>query len=337
MKIGLVDVDSHNFPNLCLMKISAYHKARGDDVEMAKDGGTYDIAYISKVFTESREPRLEYAANETIRGGSGYDLSNKLPPEMEHAYPDYGLYPGLTKNTAFGWLTRGCPRVGHSVARGGFCITPEKDGCRSRKVADLPEFWKGQKKVVLFDQNILACKDREGLLRQLAESGAEIEFNGGMDIRHINPQTIAILRGIRVKDFHFAWDDPRENLEPYFRLFCESGLKSPNSVGVYVLTNKWSSTQEDLYRVYTLRGYGLMPFIMVYDKQKFVDGRGRWLPGVEGIYSEEELRHFKTCQHLQRYCGNRAILKSCPTFDSYEPYKRWVGQGKPVPGMEPIA
>lgn len=33
MKIGLIDVDGHNFPNLALMRISAYHKSIGDTVE----------------------------------------------------------------------------------------------------------------------------------------------------------------------------------------------------------------------------------------------------------------------------------------------------------------
>jgi len=32
MRIGLIDVDGHNFPNLALMKLSARHKALGDTV-----------------------------------------------------------------------------------------------------------------------------------------------------------------------------------------------------------------------------------------------------------------------------------------------------------------
>lgn len=108
MNVGLVDCDSHNFPNLPLMKISAYHKNLGDHVSFAKMEGAYDLLYVSKVFTESLEPVLP-AYGQIIRGGSGYDLDNKLPEKIEHIYPDYTLYPRLTKNTAYGFLTRiGC-------------------------------------------------------------------------------------------------------------------------------------------------------------------------------------------------------------------------------------
>ena len=207
MKIGLIDCDSHNFPNLPLMKLSAYHKKAGNRVEFAAMDTSYDVLYVSKIFTESPEPELpEHGA--VYFGGSGYDLQNRLADEVEHIYPDYSLFPEFTKDTAYGFLTRGCPRRNH-----GFCITPEKDGCLSRKVADLSEFWQGQKKVLLLDQNLLACPQRMELLEQLADSGASVEFNGGMDVRFLNRKLLAMLGRIRVKNYHFAWDDPRENLQ----------------------------------------------------------------------------------------------------------------------------
>ena len=52
MKIGLIDVDGHHFPNLCLMKIAAYHKARGDTVEWWNGFKHYDVVYKSRVFTD---------------------------------------------------------------------------------------------------------------------------------------------------------------------------------------------------------------------------------------------------------------------------------------------
>lgn len=335
MKIGLIDVDSHNFPNLPLMKISAYHKKKGDTVEFVQwrqdDGKTvsveYDRMYISKVFTESKEPEGEIRCQDIVRGGSGYDLENVLPDEIEHIYPDYSLYPDLTNDTAYGWLTRGCPRCNHNT----FCITPEKDGRKSVKVADLSEFWSGQKNIILYDQNILACPERLELLQQLADSGASVEFNGGMDVRFLNEEVIEALRRIKVRDYHFAWDDPRENLIQKFAEFKESGLKNPNQVGVYVLVNYWSTHFEDLYRIYTLRAMGFMPFVMIYDKQKFVDSNGRWLKGVEKKYTREEMVHFKVCQHMQRWCGNRKIIKTSPNFEEYEQFKKWKEDGMSVP------
>lgn len=323
MKIGLVNVDSHNFPNLCLMKLSNYHKKRGDHVELWDKDKNYDRVYVSKIFTESVLPIVENAA-EVIIGGSGVDLVNKLPDEIEHETPDYSLYPQY--DFALGMLTRGCPRLNH-----GFCITPKKDGCVSRKVADLKEFWAGQKKIILLDQNLLACKDRETLLDQLIDSGAEVEFNGGLDVRFMNKSVTEKIGRIKIKDHHFAWDDPKEDLQPYFKRLVEAKIKSPDRIGVYVLTNFWSTIEEDLYRVYELRKLGLMPFVMIYDKQKFVDSRGKWIKGVEERYTQEELRHFKTVQHMQRWCNNRKLITISPDFEEYEPYKKWKQQGKPVP------
>lgn len=164
MNIGLIDVDSHGWPNLALMKISAYHKRMGDNVERALPMQHYDVVYQSKVFDETYSKDIEWVpdADTIIKGGTGYDLQNKLPDEIEHIMPDYGLY-GI-KDTAYGFLTRGCPRLDR------FCVVPVKEGRCSHKVADLNEWWNGQRKIVLMDPNLLACKDRMELLDQLVES-----------------------------------------------------------------------------------------------------------------------------------------------------------------------
>lgn len=118
MKVGLIDVDGHNFPNLALMKISAYHKKRGDQVEWFFGFNEYDKVYMSKVFTFTEDFNQVINAKEIIKGGTGYGLDNKLPEEIEHMYPDYELYK--IKDTAYGFLTRGCPRGCK------FCIVAEK-------------------------------------------------------------------------------------------------------------------------------------------------------------------------------------------------------------------
>ena len=124
MRIGLIDVDGHNFPNLPLMKISAWHKREGDQVEWYRGiaSGHMDRVYMSKVFSFTPDYNYVIDADEIVRGGSGYaiDLAdgkevyhkerdNDLPSEAEHMYPDYSLYPKLTDDCAFGFLTRGCP------------------------------------------------------------------------------------------------------------------------------------------------------------------------------------------------------------------------------------
>lgn len=179
MKIGLVDVDSHNFPNLCLMKLSEYHTRRGDWVEWWNPKGRYDLVYKSRVFTDtySKDTIEVNNAEQVIQGGTGYGPGGKdLPYEIEHIRPDYFLYPRFL-GTAYGFLSRGCPR------NCGFCIVSGKEGRRSVKVADLSEFWRGEDEIKLLDPNLLACPDHEALLEQLAASRALVDFTQGLDIR----------------------------------------------------------------------------------------------------------------------------------------------------------
>ena len=200
MKVGLIDVDSHNFPNLALMKLSAYHKAAGDSVEWWYALEQYDRVYMSKVFDNTYSPDIPEPMNakEIIKGGTGYGLENKLPYEIEHIYPDYSLYPELTKDTAYGFLTRGCPRACD------FCIVSPKEGRCSKKVADLSEFWHGQKNIKLMDPNILACPEHMDLLRQLANSNSYVDFTQGLDCRLLTDENIRELNHIRVKEIQFS-------------------------------------------------------------------------------------------------------------------------------------
>ena len=110
MKIGMIDVDSHNWQNLCLMKLSAHHKAQGDQVEWWNPNGHYDLVYKSRVFTDtySKDNIVVTNADEIIKGGTGYGFAGNLPDEVEHIYPDYSLYPQFL-DTAYGFLSRGCP------------------------------------------------------------------------------------------------------------------------------------------------------------------------------------------------------------------------------------
>lgn len=294
MKVGLIDVDGHSFPNLALMKISAWHKARGDDVEWCFPMSHYDLVYQSKVFDDTYSPDIEWIpmADKVIKGGTGYGLDNKLSEEIEHIYPDYSLYPELTKDTAYGFLTRGCPRGC------GFCIVASKEGKRSHKVADLSEFWSGQKHITLLDPNILACREHHNLLEQLIESKACVDFNQGLDIRLTTERNIDLINRVKVKNIHFAWDNAKDDLKPFFERYRALAKHKPHgSYGtVYCLTNFGSSMDENLYRIYTLRDLGYDPYVMVYDKPN----------------APREIKD------LQRWCNNRYIFKSCKNFEDYK-------------------
>lgn len=293
MRIGLIDVDGHHFPNLALMKISAWHKSQGDIVEWCLPIDHYDIVYQSKVFDDTYSPDITWTpiADKIIKGGTGYGLDNKLPDEIEHIYPDYSIYPELTNDTAYGFLTRGCPRGCK------FCIVAGKEGRRSIKVANLNEFWRGQKNIELLDPNLLACKDRMELLDQLIESKAIVNFNQGLDIRFTNEQVADKLSQMRIKRLHFAWDNPEEDLTPYFKRFTEAyRRKSSSTKVVYTLTNFNSTMEQNLYRIYTLRDLGYDPYVMVYDK-----------PNAP-----------KEIKDLQRWVNNRFIFRSCERFEDYK-------------------
>ena len=171
MKVGLIDVDGHNFPSVPLMKISAYHKSRGDSVDWYDPLTAWmdppERVYMSKVFTFTPDYQHPVNAKEVIKGGTGYSYPNggeELPKEIEHIYPDYTIYferiPEV-RDTAYGFLTRGCPRGC------GFCIVGEKEGRCTKKVADLSGFWDGQKNIVLLDANMFACKEWRELSVQL--------------------------------------------------------------------------------------------------------------------------------------------------------------------------
>lgn len=294
MKIGLIDLDGHNFPNLALMKISAWHKSQGDTVEWCLPLDHYDIVYQSKVFDETYSPDIEWIpqADKIVKGGTGYGLNNKLPNEIEHIYPDYSLYPELTKDTAYGFLTRGCPRGCK------FCIVAGKEGRRSIKVADLSEFWGGQKKIVLLDPNILACRQHPDLLQQLIDSKAWVDINQGLDIRLTNEQNIELLNRIKIKEIHFAWDNAKDDLKPYFAQYKALAKHKPHGHygSVYCLTNFGSTMEENLYRIYTLRDLDFDPYVMVYDKPN----------------APREIKD------LQRWCNNKFIFRSCERFEDYK-------------------
>lgn len=276
------------------MKISAWHKKQGDDVEWCFPMMHYDIVYQSKVFDDTYSPDIDWIpqADKVIKGGTGYGLDNNLPYEIEHIYPDYSLYPELTKDTAFGFLTRGCPRGCK------FCIVASKEGRKSYKVADLSEFWRGQKRIELLDPNILACKEHLELLEQLVDSKAWVNFNQGLDIRLTNEENIALLNAIKVKEIHFAWDNPKDDLKPYFERYKALARHKPHGHygTVYCLTNFSSTMEQNLYRIYTLRDLGYDPYVMIYDKPN----------------APEEVKH------LQRWVNNKFIFRSCDKFEDYK-------------------
>lgn len=311
MRIGIIDVDGHKFPNLPLMKLSAWHKADGDTVEWYEPlfhgmGEPFDIVYMSKVFGDEYSQDYPYYVNakEVIKGGSGYhihiengkevfdkDNHKNLPDEVEHIYPDYSLYPEYTKDTAYGFLTRGC------CNNCSFCIVSKKEGLCSHKVADLSEFWRGQKNIKLLDPNLLACKEHLDLLQQLADSKAKVDFTQGLDARFINEQNLEILKQINISMLHFAFDFMKfeKQIVKGLSLAKEKLQISDRNAIVYMLTNYDTTIEEDLYRIQKIREIGFAPDVRIYRK--------------------ETLPHPHILRDLQRWANNRFLYRSCEFMD----------------------
>lgn len=205
MKIALLDVDGHNFPNLALMKLARWHKAHGDSVEMYDPlFSSYDRLYMSKVFTHT--PDYDYSitnAKEIIKGGTGYDVNSRLPYEVDRTQPDYTVYGDMVdRHTAYGFLTRGC------INKCSWCIVPKKEGM-IKPYMDVDEIAiEGRNKLILMDNNILACDYGLEQLEKIAARKYIVDFNQAMVARLVTDEVAKLIAKIR-------W-------LPYIRFGCDT-------------------------------------------------------------------------------------------------------------------
>ncbi len=255
MNIGLVDVDGRHFPNLALMKLSAWHKAQGDAVEWWNGFTHYDRVYLSKVFTFTPDHDTVIDADEIVRGGTGYKDYGWLPPEIEATAPDYSIYPQYKR--AIGFLTRGCV---HSC---GWCVVPRKEG-GIRPAADWDQIKRpDSREIVFMDNNVLACGHG---LKQIGRMGREevwVDFNQGLDARLITPESAALLAKLRwIRFVRMSCDTSAmvpviEQAAAYLR---EAGV-APSRLWSYVLVQ---DVEDAHRRVLALERMGIDVFAQPY-------------------------------------------------------------------------
>lgn len=299
MNVSLCDVDGHHFPNLALMKLSAWHKAQGDTV------GWYepllsnpDRIYASKVFTFSADAHFAPCHPEPIKGGTGYRMYQELPPEIDSMLPDYSIYP--VYDFAIGFLSRGC------IRNCPWCVVPRKEGAL-RQYDDIERIAQDRKHIVLMDNNFLA-NDFEFVKEQLEKSvrmGLSIDFNQGLDARLITPENAELLAKCKWRTAHSGG---------YIRFSCDTAgmieplrnaVKTLRQVGykgeifIYVLAQELAETLERLDKILAI-DHKIHPFIQPF---RNLDG--------DGEVADPELKR------LARWCNMAATRKKCK-FEDYK-------------------
>lgn len=229
-------------------------------------------------------------------------------PDYDRIMPDYELYADKYPNIryAMGRFTRGCPN------RCPWCVVWHLDGNEVRKVADLRDFWCGQDTVRLLDDNIMADEDIfVECCQELHDAGVKAIWEA-LDIRLVTDRSARALSTVRnAKSIHFAWDGPSQDR------YIHSGIETLKRNGVlpyrlmfYVLVGFNTTPEYDMHRIMTLHRLGANPFVMPYQKD-----------GKVSAYAK----------HLARYVNNKAIFKSVPSFDEYEPWVNYRRKNGLIP------
>ena len=253
--LGLIDVDGHNFPNLALMKISAYHKSKGEQIEWAMPlMGYYDTIYASKVFTFTPDFNpLEFNANEIIRGGTGYDIAEQLPKEIESVRtPDYSIYPQHQFSIQF--YSRGC------IRKCPFCLVNEKEGkIHAVEPMDLNQ---NGKWIEVLDNNFFASPEWKYSIDHLQKQKQPVKFHG-VDVRIMTEEQAYYLNKTRLKGgIHIAWDLPQIDLTQKLKEVTK--YIKPSKLVCYVLVGFNSTKEQDYFRLRTLKDLGILPFVQAY-------------------------------------------------------------------------
>lgn len=251
MRIAIHDADEDHFkhkkfPNYALMKISAWHKERGDTVEWWNPLDTYDRVYSSKIFDFT--PENPYLPEDTVKGGTGYDVKSKLPQEIDDMFPDYSIYPEC--DYSIGFITRGC------IRNCPWCVVPKKEGkitpYRTWKQLIRPD----TNKLVLMDNNILACEYGIEQLKSLIGTEIKIDLNQGIDARLVDERVADILAQLKwIRFIRFSCDTAAqiESIKKVARLLQKRGVKTYN-IFIYLLVTKDIADAEN--RVDALRDIG---------------------------------------------------------------------------------
>ena len=265
MRIALWNLEPQ-IVNSAMMRVSSYHKKRGDQVEMYSPffHSEYDKIYVFSLFKFTPKEGVDDSV--MVCGGTGFGLDNRLPPEIEQEEYDWSLYPGCDFSII--WFSVGC------IRSCPFCVVRQKEG-RIRPVKPKNLNPKGQY-IKVMDNNFFANPEWTDAIKQLKEWKQSVDFQG-VDVRIITEEQAIALNSLKHKKcIKIAWDNPKDDLLPKIKELTK--FIKPYKLMCYVLIGYWSTPEEDLYRVEELRKLKVMPFVMPFNKSDLYQKKfARWV------------------------------------------------------------
>lgn len=252
MRIGLYNLEP-KIHNSAMAQVSNYYKQRGDTVEIYSPlfHSTYDKVYAFSLFDFTDKA---YVRDDMICGGTGFDITSRLPPEIEASDLDYSIFPDCDYSMI--WFSRGC------IRNCPFCVVRQKEGYIHP--VEPKNLNPNGKYIKVMDNNFFANPNWREAIRQLQEWDQKVDMQG-FDIRIFNEEQGEAISSLKFHHtFKFAWDNPRDNIDdkieqlisivPHRRCMC------------YVLIGYWSTPEEDLMRVRHLwDDFGIDPYVMPFN------------------------------------------------------------------------
>lgn len=256
MKIGLYNLE-HNIHNPAMMQVSQYYKQQGAEVEeyITLLHDTYDKIYAFSLFDFTDK---SYTTNDMICGGTGFDITSRLPKEIEDCDLDYSISPSCDFSMI--WFSRGCFR------KCPFCVVNKKEGyIRPVEPKNLNP---NGKYIKVMDNNFFANPNIDKAMDYLLDWKQPVDIQG-FDIRIFNDEQGEMLSQLKFKKyFKFAWDNPRypkEKLDEKIDILLKY-VKSYKLM-CYILIGYWSTPQEDYDRVmHLINKYNIYSYVMPYNK-----------------------------------------------------------------------
>lgn len=322
MTVRLTQIDG-KLPNLALMKLSHWHKSRGDEVFFTKhiERGLYEpeyqTVYGSAIFSYSADRVAAFKEQfpDAIVGGT-WNLANQTTVEQligleEYEQYDYSIYPAF--DASIGFTQRGCR------LKCGFCVVPKKEG-KPRSVNTINDIWRGgsyPKHLHLLDNDFFGQHEDQwrARLNEIQDGGFKVCLNQGINIRLITEEAAQAIATVPYYDDSFkarrlytAWDNLKDEkifMRGVDRL--ERAGVQPSHLLVYMLVGfDQTETWERLfYRFNKMVALGIRPYPMIFGD------RGKTLPlgGINAPIADRTLGEFQ-----------RWVIRKAYNFVPFEAY-----------------